>query len=140
MSKETEKERLMREILYNKARKKFDTNNDIELTTEGIINHQKSPKMADDIMKAADDTLNALKDVLKRQQKDLDNLSKVEQVDLTPKIDDMKALQEEIARDYGISTAEVKIPDMPSVQEAPVVIEPTDSGALFESVSISPVS
>ena len=70
MSKETEKERLMREILYNKARKKFDTNNDIELTTEGIINHQKSPKMADDIMKAADDTLNALKDVLKRQQKD----------------------------------------------------------------------
>lgn len=134
VSKETEKERLMREILYNKARKKFDTNSDIELTTDGIINHQKSPKMADDIMKAADDTLNALKDVLKRQQKDLDNLSKVEQVDLTPNIDDMKALQEEIARDYGISTAEVKIPDMPAAVETPVVIEPTDSGALFESV------
>jgi len=130
--RETEKERLMREILYKDRTSKPSSSSSIELTTgDGKTSYVKSPTMADDIMKRADDTLSALKDVLKRQQKDLDDLSKVEHVDLSPGLDDMKKLQEEIARDYGVSLDEVKIPDMP---EEPETIEPADSAALFRDV------
>ncbi len=130
--RETEKERLMREILYKDRTSKPSSSSSIELTTgDGKTSYVKSPTMADDIMKRADDTLSALKDVLKRQQKDLDDLSKVEHVDLSPGLDDMKKLQEEIARDYGVSLDEVKIPDMP---QEPETIEPADSAALFKEV------
>ncbi len=127
----SEKEKLMREILYGKSSSRTNDPK-IELTIgPGTSEKPKKKSGADDIMKAADDTLNALKDVLKRQQRDLDDLAKVEQVDLRPGLDDMKRLQEEIAKDYGVSAEEVRIPDVPV---KPEVIVPADTGALFAGV------
>lgn len=127
-----EKEKLMNELIYNRNRSSRTGDPKIELTMGNEPSKPaKKPSAADDIMKAADDTLNALRDVLKRQQKDLDNLSKVETVDLTPGLEDMKKLQEEIAKDYGVSAEEVKMPDMP---EKVRTIVPADTGRLFAAV------
>lgn len=133
-----EKERLMKEVLGSKrAYENTGTEDQVTLTDTPDAS---SPASSDsdhsfeDTMRSADDTLNALKEVLTRQSSDLENLSNEKN-----RMDDAdKALHETV---YG-NTKDINTSDVDQLQKdlekdygvAPEVKQDIDSGKVFTEV------
>ena len=112
--KREEKERLMREVL-NKDRKTINPDEAVELSL-GI--KEEVEELAD-TMKSSNDALDALRAVLEKQKKDLEEMSMLNGLDTN----EMVKIQQEIKEDYG-------------VESEPQAIEvlPSDSGEIFEEI------
>ncbi len=111
-----EKERLMNEVL-SKDRTKIETvsTKPVELTTNPVYTKPQknttseiltsATKTTGDLLKKADSAFDSLKDILNRQQKDLEQLSR----DNGFNAKDMEAMQKEIEKDYGVSNEPAKV-------------------------------
>lgn len=99
-----EKERLWNEVL-NKPRKyeSTDASEEIELTINANEKEQKEQK---ETLKRADLAMDELNRILKKQQKDLEDLSKEmkkhENETIDPSLMDLDQLEKDIRRDYGV--------------------------------------
>ncbi len=110
-SKDEEKERLMKEILYGKNRTSSDQK--ITLTTDPAKKSETTGSSAlnsiseatSNLLKNANDSFAELRKVLEKQQKDLEKMSK----DNGFNQKDMERMQKEIEKDYGITEEDAKV-------------------------------
>ena len=125
--RKAEKERLWNEVLNkNRTYESGDASQEIELVIGEQVREQKEKH---DTMKNADLAMEELNKILKKQQKDLEELS-TQMKDLgtsgiDPSLMDMEQLEKDIRRDYGTQEA-----IFPKKQEEPVSV----SENLFEEV------
>ena len=114
--KREEKERLMREVL-NKDRlnNTIDPNEAVELSL-GI---KKEVDEIADTMKSSNDALDALKAVLEKQKKDLEEMSLLNGLNT----EEMVKVQKDLQDDYGVQS-----------EAQAIEVLPGDSGEVFEEI------
>ena len=135
--REEEKERLMKEVLGKKRAYERTSAEEAELSTGTSDNGSQKKDTYADTMRSADETLNALRDVLTRQSRDLESLNAqrnaTEDADRRLRetvnagaapvsTEEVDALQQEIEKDYG------------RTEEQPKAHAPADVNALFEKI------
>ena len=102
-----EKERLWNEVL-NKPRtyESTDASQEIELTINANEKVKEKAENTKETLKRADLAMDELNKILKKQQKDLENLSnemkKRENETIDPSLMDLDQLEKDIRRDYGV--------------------------------------
>lgn len=133
-----EKERLWNEVLGKKrSYEKSESSNDISLTMDDRVKEakdikatleQKVAKGSREILKSADLAMDELNKILRRQQKELENLSNEANKPATSGIDvsnmDIDRLEADLRNDYG----------MEKEKPAPVKMEKFDSAKVFDEV------
>ena len=111
--RKAEKERLMKEVLGKKRAYEKEESSDVKLTFDADTPKEQST------LKSADDAIDALNAILRRQQKDIAELTKqteevVEQPIVTD--DELDKMEQELKDDYGVS-------------------QPVDNKEIFETVN-----
>ncbi len=115
-----EKERLWNEVL-NKPRtyESTDASQEIELTINANEKEKESQK---ETLKRADLAMDELNKILKKQQKDLENLSnemkKHEKDTIDPSLMDLDQLEKDIRRDYGVEEMKSYKQEMKQVENS----------------------
>lgn len=115
-----EKERLWNEVL-NKPRtyESMDASQEIELTINANEKEKESQK---ETLKRADLAMDELNKILKKQQKDLENLSnemkKHEKDTIDPSLMDLDQLEKDIRRDYGVEEMKSYKQEMKQVENS----------------------
>ena len=110
--KQAEKERLMNEVLGR--RRTGETMTTEEMITLSQDLKDKSDHLAD-TMSGADKTLDALRDILEQQQKDLETLSAFNGLNSTYE-SDIEKVRRELEKDYGVTAS--AMPEAPKPVEA----------------------
>lgn len=100
--KREEKERLMEEVLNKDRSYKMDPKDAVELS----FKTKKEVETIADTMKKSDDALDSLKAILEKQQKDLENMGLLGEMNVT----DMDQLQQELEAEYGVSAEAEAMP------------------------------
>ena len=102
--KNEEKERLMQEVLGKKRAYEKDDTDPIELTTDA----PSQPDTSSTTIKKASDAMSALKDILTKQQKDLEDMTKQsEQINPVGVSDqELSEMEKNIQTDYGVKSEE----------------------------------
>ncbi len=106
--KQEEKERLMNEVL-GKKRPGHDMTTEEMITLSNQVNTQMSD-MADTMSKS-NSALDALKEILEKQQKDLETLSSMNGLDTYES--DIEKVRRELQKDYGVTAPET--PQAPKI-------------------------
>ncbi len=102
--KTEEKDRLMQDVLGRKRAYEKEDNEEIQLTTEPAEKNQNSTET----IRKSEDAMSVLNDILQKQKKELENLTKQsEQVNPVGVSDaELKEMEQNIQKDYGVKPAE----------------------------------
>ncbi len=121
--KRTEKEKLMEELIYKGQRPVMKPDEAVELSFD---TKEKVDNIADQ-MKNSHNALDSLKEILEKQQKDLEAMSMINGVSAETFDMDMGRLQKELEQDYGI-------PEKEAEEKPQATVKPEDSGKVFEEI------
>ncbi|MBR3349414.1 MAG: hypothetical protein IKG55_04980, partial [Solobacterium sp.] len=116
-----EKERLWNEVLGRKrAYENEDGSDDIVLSVEETAKH------SNETLKSANDAMEELNRILRKQQKDLENLSNEMKKDnrVDPSLMDMDQLEKDLQMDFGMK--QEKPADIPAAAVQPKSADPAD--------------